>query len=219
MTARNFTLSIVLVSAILYLLGVLIPPLEVFFEVLNALIVALSAGVAVGFARAAYSVSKVPPNEFQPGDVLVVGIFLVWSGILITFCYQWAYRLTDDPWYLTNSMGALGRWLIVIGGCFHLAASGAIDNRIPRRAYMRVGMAVAAALFVALIMISLGVGIHETGQGRPWFRVHSRCGADALPEPESGGATKRSTPPFGTPKWHLGSAMAPNMESCEVEMR
>lgn len=219
MTARKFTLSIVLVSASLYLLGILIPPIDVYFEILNALIVALAAGVAIGFARAARDVSKVPPSQFQPGDVLIVGIFLCWTGIFIVFCSLWSYRITDDPWYLTNSIGALGRWLIVIGGCFHLAAAGAIDNRIPRRAYMRVGMAVAAALFIALIMISLGVGIHETSQGRPWFGGHSRCGADTLPEPESGRTPKRSTPPFGPPRWHLGGAMAPNVESCKVGIR
>jgi hypothetical protein len=167
MRATSFVLGLLLLNAVLFGLGTLVPPIEVFYEILNSLVTAIAFGVALGFSQAASKVIQTPPLEYQPGDVLIVGIFLVWSGILITFAFLWGFRVTDDPWYITNGYAAFGRWLIVVGGCFHLAASGAIENRIPRRALMRIGIVVAAATFVALVMVSYGVGLHDGRSPQP----------------------------------------------------
>jgi sulfite exporter TauE/SafE len=125
------------------------------FELLNGMVVAVAAGIIVGFGRAAIGAFLVDVRELSAGDTLILGIMLLWVGLLVAFLNLWAYRLTSDPYWLTNVWTVLSRGFIFAGGVLHLAATGAIDNRVPPRAYVRAGIitafGVAAALFTATI--------------------------------------------------------------------
>jgi hypothetical protein len=127
-----------------------------YFELVNASVVAISVGVVVGFSKGAWTVARTDPRCQTAGDVLVMGVFLVWIGLAFAFVMLWGYRLTEDRWWIDAWPAALSRWIILLGGVFHLAAAGAIDGKVPPRAYVRAGVIVGLAVAAALFLISFG---------------------------------------------------------------
>jgi hypothetical protein len=127
------------------------------FEILNAAVIAVAVGVVIGFSLAAWRVFWSPVVKMTGGDMLVLGVWLVWTGLVGAFLMLWVYRLTSDRFWLDAPWTAFTRWLIFAGGVLHLAASGAIDGRIPARAYIRAGIIAGFGAAVALFLISVGV--------------------------------------------------------------
>jgi hypothetical protein len=74
----------------------------------------------------------------------------------LAFIMLWGYRLTEDRWWLDAWPAGISRWIILLGGVFHLAAAGAIEGRVPPRAYVRAGVIVGLAVAAALFLISFG---------------------------------------------------------------
>jgi hypothetical protein len=127
------------------------------FEVLNAMVVAVGVGVTVGFTIAAWHTLWARLDLLSAGDVLVLGIWLLWIGLVGAFFSLWMFRLTDDHWWLNAEWTAATRWLIFCGGALHLAAAGAIEGRIPRKSYVRAGVIAAFGVAFGLFLISFGV--------------------------------------------------------------
>jgi hypothetical protein len=127
------------------------------FEVLNAMVVSVGVGVAMGFTIAAWHTLWAPVDSLSAGDVLVLGIWLLWIGLIGAFFSLWMFRLTDDHWWLNAEWTAATRWLIFCGGSLHLAAAGAIEGRIPRQSYVRAGVVTAFGVAFGLFLISFGV--------------------------------------------------------------
>jgi hypothetical protein len=127
------------------------------FEVLNAMVVAVAVGVTVGFTIAAWHTLWADAHQLSAGDVLVLGIWLLWIGLIGAFFSLWMFRLTDDHWWLNAGWTAATRWFIFCGGALHLAAAGAIEGRIPRRSYVRAGVVAAFGVAFGLFLISFGV--------------------------------------------------------------
>jgi uncharacterized membrane protein len=88
------------------------------FEVLNAMVVAVAVGVTVGFTIAAWHTLWADAHQLSAGDVLVLGIWLLWIGLIGAFFSLWMFRLTDDHWWLNAGWTAATRWLIFCGGRF-----------------------------------------------------------------------------------------------------
>jgi hypothetical protein len=127
------------------------------FEVLNAMVVAVGAGVTISFTIPALRVLRSPPEELTAGRVLVLGIWLLWIGIVIAFYSLWRFRLDGDHYWLNAGWTATTRWFIFCGGALHLAAAGAIDRRIPALAYVRAGVVAAFGVAFGLFLISFGI--------------------------------------------------------------
>lgn len=145
-----------------------------YFELVNAAVVAMAIGIQVGFGRGAWRTAHTEPGKQTSGQVLILGIFIVWFGIALAFLCLWSYRLIRSTESLDVLPGwvlqflfklgdidgwpaALSRWIILVGGVLHLAASGAIDGKVPARAYIRAGVTVGLAVAAALFLISFGI--------------------------------------------------------------
>lgn len=144
----------------LLLFGLLITALDLAaaFELMNAMICALSVGVVVSFSEGARDIVRLHPRYHKGGDILILGVFVLWNGLMLTFIFLWGWRVTGDPWYLNNPWVAFSRWLIVIGGCMHMAAGGAVGGMVPSRAYVRAGVIAGFGVLVAMLLLTLGVG-------------------------------------------------------------
>lgn len=130
---------------------------QALFEILNAVVVSVAVGVVIGFLSAAWRVLWSPISHQTAGDVLVLGIWLLWLGLTGAFLSLWCFRLTGDRWWLDAPWVAFTRWLIFGGGVLHLAAVGAIEGRIPARSYIRAGVVAGFGVAFALFLISFGV--------------------------------------------------------------
>lgn len=151
------TASVLAVGLVIYACLFLAFERQALFEVLNAAVVAVAVGVVVGFTSAAWRVLREPVSLLSAGDVLVLGVWLLWLGLIGAFLSLWVYRLTGDRWWLDAPGTAFTRWLIFSGGVLHLAAVGAIEGRIPARSYVRAGIIAGFGVAFALFLISFGV--------------------------------------------------------------
>jgi hypothetical protein len=94
------------------------------FEVLNAMVVAVAVGVTVGFTIAAWHTLWADAHQLSAGDVLVLGIWLLWIGLIGAFFSLWMFRLTDDHWWLNAGWTAATRWFIFCGGASSRSGRG-----------------------------------------------------------------------------------------------
>jgi hypothetical protein len=136
-------------------------PARELFEVLNALIIAVSCGILFGFVRAARDIIPTRPSDLRGSDALILGIITVMAGLVIIFANLWVWRIfggppAEPPAIINHWTGAFGRWMVVTGGAMLLVASGAIQGRIPPASYMRTGGWIALGIAAAGIMMTLG---------------------------------------------------------------
>jgi hypothetical protein len=145
-----------------------------YFEIVNSTGVALAVGVVIAFGPGAWRALQKAPRDQTAGDVLITGIFILWSGILLSLIFLWLYRISGTQgwvritqlihaeWlqhvdWLNGWSTALSRWIILLGGILHLSASGAIEKRVPARAYVYAGVVAALGVGVAMFLISFGI--------------------------------------------------------------
>ena len=125
-------------------------------EIVNAVMCATSFGVSIAYAGdICRSIAK-HPWEWEAEDAMMVGVFTLGISLFVVFVGLWGYRLTDDMWYRTNSIFFVGRFFAVLGFSMIMTAAHSVNGGLPREAFTRVGMILAAAVCFALLMISLG---------------------------------------------------------------
>jgi hypothetical protein len=151
---------IVLVPYVLALLGGMVViktlSMDVFFELINAMVLAAAIAAGFGFSFHAVRVLNKPMRDMDGGDVLLLGMWTIKLGLILVFFTLWAYRLTNDFSWINSHTGSFGRWMIATGLTMLLASSGAVDGRIPPKALLVTGAVVGFAVLVALLLVGIG---------------------------------------------------------------
>jgi membrane protease YdiL (CAAX protease family) len=156
----NFTvwLSLALV-VLLFVPFVAFIPRQSFFEGLNAICMAVAAGVMVGYGKPAWTTMRLPIHKVDSAELLVVGIVVCSLAIVGIFGGLWLWRALDKPDYVIDSVEfAFTRWLFAFGAFTVLVSAQSSNGAVNGRAYGKAGLVVAAAVFVAATLISLGIG-------------------------------------------------------------
>lgn len=124
------------------------------FGLLDSLIVSVGCGVMVAYGKAAADKISVPLTKHRSGDAIILSIFIGALGITAAFGMLWFWRLSGKTSGIIDSLAAaFPRWVIMTSGMLALAASGAIDGKVPLRSYVKAGIWVAlgVALFLAIV--------------------------------------------------------------------
>jgi hypothetical protein len=124
-------------------------------EVINAIMCATAIGLCIGYASNVGIALSKHPKEFMAEDTMILGVFILSVSLALVFAGLWAYRLTDDEWYRTNTIFFIGRLGAVIGFSLMMTSVHAVNGRLPREAYLKVGKIITIAVVVALIVIGL----------------------------------------------------------------
>jgi hypothetical protein len=130
--------------------------LNIAFEIINAVAMATSLGVAVAWLPLAVHSIRRSLHELRSDDALFIGVELLAFNGFIIFTLLWIYRLTESPYWRDHEIAFVARVGIALGFMLFLAASRAIDGEIPPKSYLRVGAYVAGGVIVAVILITLG---------------------------------------------------------------
>lgn len=134
-------------------------PRQELFEVLNAIVFAVSSGIVVGYAPGVWEALKSDIRDLHSGDALQIGILIGWAATAFIFGALWWWRLSGkgDP-IMDHGMNAFSRWVLITSGFLHLAASGSIQGRIPLRSYLRAGVLTSIGIILGVIVITLAHG-------------------------------------------------------------
>lgn len=130
---------------------------------LNGISLALSVGVCVAFVPAMVAIFF-SPNQLEKGDYLSFGIWLTWLAVVMQAGWSIVWRSRGMPLWMANTdFTSYFLFMRTCGAVFHLAAPGAVDNRIPTRRWVMIGslIAVAVALVLALGWVLNMVALRE----------------------------------------------------------
>lgn len=147
--SRHFRYGLLAASGFLPLLFL---PTAYMFDLVNALTVAVGVGVLAAYGPGVWR--SYQQDEWGGGHYLVLGIAVTWIATTLRHMWNWAWRFAGKPDAMIDHPAvAFLVFLAMLGGTLHLAASGAIDGDIPRRNWLRLGIALAVGLALAFIVI------------------------------------------------------------------
>ena len=114
-------------------------------EIGNVMVLALATGIVVAYAPVAWQAMKHDPID--GANILSLGIFTSWAGVLVARGVSIIWRLAGQPVDWLNS----GWWgihiaLSCIGGLYHIVAPEAVAGRVPTKHWIRIGLLVAFAV-------------------------------------------------------------------------
>lgn len=123
---------------------------------LNIALLALSAGVIVAYwpgIRLFFETAG-PPAQ---GEIIILGIFLGWTGILINGGWAIVWRWTGmSKEFATTGLVSYFRFVMICAAFMHLMAPGALKDHIPTRQWITKGVIVAIIVFVAIMLVVAG---------------------------------------------------------------
>ena len=149
LTSRHLWAGILLAAVFLPLTWL---PRAYMFDIVNAMTVAVGTGVLVAYAPGIYRSFK--QRQWNGSNYLVLGIFVAWLALTTRHLWNWLWRYLGQPQaMIDHPFVAFLVWLAFMGGTLHLAARGAIDGVIPKDAWIRLGIAVATGVVLAMLVI------------------------------------------------------------------
>lgn len=116
-------------------------------EIGNIMVLALSAGIVVAYAPVARDAFRY--GLIDGANILSIGIFASWLGVLLARGGSIVWRLSGQPVDWLNS----GWWgfhiaLSCTGALCHLVAPEAVAGRVPTRQWIKIGVLVAITVML-----------------------------------------------------------------------
>lgn len=113
----------------------------------NVILLSLACGIVVAYAPVAWDALK--RGMIDGASILAIGILSSWAGVAVARTVSVVWRVVDkpvdwldSPWWGTHIA------LSTIGAMCHLVAPEAVGGRIPTREWVRIGLMVAAGVFI-----------------------------------------------------------------------
>lgn len=120
---------------------------RVAIEAGNVILLSLACGIVVAYAPVAWDALR--RGMIDGASILAMGILASWAGVAVARIVSVVWRVLDkpvewldSPWWGTHIA------LSTIGAMCHLIAPEAVGGRIPTREWVRIGLMVAAGVFV-----------------------------------------------------------------------
>lgn len=118
--------------------------------VLSVTLFAAAVGVCFAYAPAVYD-ALVADRDLDRADWLSMGVFVSWAAIVLIRAWSIFWRFLGKPDALVNSdIIAYSLYMSLWAAVFHLAAPGAISDRVPARRWINIGIAVTVFLLFAI---------------------------------------------------------------------
>ena len=119
---------------------------------LNAISLSLSVGVCVAFIPAMLAIFF-KPHALERGDYLSLGIWITWFAVIMQAAWSIAWRARGMPlWMASTDFTSYFLFTRVCGAIFHLAAPAAINDQIPPRRWIMIGILIAVAVALAILV-------------------------------------------------------------------
>ena len=150
LTSRFFWLFIVPNAA--FCLIATLTSTTAFISVLNSALVAMAIGVCIAYWPSIAAV-LMGTRPLDRADWLGLGIFCAWFGTFVNRSWSIVWRYLGRPeWLLESDIVSYALWLGMCAAVFHLAAPGAIDEQVPPRRWINIGILVAVLMFLPLLL-------------------------------------------------------------------
>lgn len=124
---------------------------------LYLILVMVSAGLTVGYAEGVWDALRTR----RPGMVAIytVGAFLPWVALFLLCVTAIVIRTGQGEWL--RSTPIISGYLVtfILAGVLQMASPGALDGKVPRANWVKVGFAIGAGVLGAVLLIVFGIGV------------------------------------------------------------
>lgn len=119
--------------------------------VLSITVFASAVGVCLAYSPSVYDV-LVADRDLDRADYMAIGVFMSWFSIVVLRVWSIWWRYLGKPDWLTNSdVVSYSLYMAIWAAIFHLAAPGAVSDRVPPRRWINIGIGVTIALLTAIL--------------------------------------------------------------------
>lgn len=141
-----------------FILTLVVPPNDL-FEFASAATLCVGLGVVVAYFPRTMQILR--EGVRNGGDILTLGIWIGWVGMIMARAHALAFQWMSKPaWMLEWNMRTFPVSIILLAGVFHLAGPEAIQGRVPKREWLKIGAIVAGG---ALILVGAAWGFDAYG--------------------------------------------------------
>lgn len=152
--SRIVRAAILLIAA--YWVAAFFVPSTYLIQVLNYVLISVAVAVSIAYLPDVYQAIRM--DRVDRVAQLSLGIALSWTAVIINRSWVGLIRIADADWMRASPMIGFYVFLSILAGVLHITAPGAIDGQIPKRNRITLGLAVAAGILAALLVIGLGLG-------------------------------------------------------------
>lgn len=130
------------------------------FEIADGLLVGAGLGCIIRWGPAAWKAIMPPIHELRAADHLVVGLGLVFCGLIFRFAGQWYWRAMDKPDWFINSSILLYFTLAITIGLYLLMMPTFTENggKLTVAAAPKTFAIMAVSLVSSILLICSGWG-------------------------------------------------------------
>lgn len=123
---------------------------SVLITVFNAALFAIAIGVCLAYGPPVAAI-LLSQRTMDRADWLGVSIFCSWFSIVVIRGWSIAWRWLGKPeWLLESDIVTYALYMQLCAAIFHLAAPGALGDRVPPRRWINIGIGVAVLIFAPL---------------------------------------------------------------------
>jgi hypothetical protein len=126
---------------------------EKLFAVLNGIAVAMSIAVIIAYWEGVHE--ALTTRSRDAGHILLLGVVCGWGGLFARQAAMWLWRWAGEPaWVINHKAFGFISVLVISAGALHLSARGAINNQIPRRNFVILGITVAVGVLIGMLTVT-----------------------------------------------------------------
>lgn len=129
---------------------------EVLFDFLNAVAICVAVAVVVSYTPVFWSSITARRTIWDSGSLLACGIWIGWFSVIMNriFTYTWQF-LGKPTWMFESDIRSYYLALLILAGLFHLTGPEAINNSIPPRHWVKLGLLLGGGTAAFLIILWL----------------------------------------------------------------
>ncbi len=122
---------------------------------LNSVVVALAVCVCIAFAPAIFKIFT-EERDLDRADIMAFGVWLSWFSIILRTGLSLVWRLQGAPmWMVNTDYSSYYLFMTAFAAACHVAAPGALAERVPVRKWTVIGLIAAAAVLAAIAVSTL----------------------------------------------------------------
>lgn len=129
---------------------------EFLFEFLNAVAICVAVAVVVSYTPVFWGAITAQRLAWDSGNLLACGIWLGWLSVILNRIFTYTWQFLDKPaWMFENDIRSYYIALLILAGMFHLTGPEAINNSIPPRHWVKLGLLLGAGTAAFLFIVWL----------------------------------------------------------------
>lgn len=123
---------------------------------LYLILVMVSAGLSVGYFEGVWDAV----TSRRPGmaSLYTVGAFMPWIALLTLCVTAIIIRSGQGAWLRSTPVISSYLMFFIVAGLLQMASPGALDGKVPRANWIKVGMVIGGGIIAAIFLIILGIG-------------------------------------------------------------